>query len=319
MLASFTRSNSSTRIEKDPFLPHGKTQRGFDLPTEGLVSASFHHSQNADIRVALVTGVYLPAFVYMSLVTSFMFLYHHMPAIPWFIALFGGTFVIIASIPHTRHTNPTCSAWLPLISCIVFLGLGLVFGHFDAGFIQPWFQYTYLARYSDVLPDADTRIVFDAGVIEFSSGTVLDIDRSAGFYAGFTMYCAAPIVSETSKESNVRAGFWAVGKNCCSGSGVFTCGSSSGTAGVRVQNTMGSSDSLADHYMKAVRKAAATNAVNIGNAPPVLLSWTNDPRLIARSNFGAALATLATQIVMALIIILSFRSLILRSIDGDRK
>eukprot|EP00397_Hematodinium_sp_SG-2012_P023930 GEMP01024895.1.p1 GENE.GEMP01024895.1~~GEMP01024895.1.p1 ORF type:complete len:307 (+),score=30.24 GEMP01024895.1:91-1011(+) len=62
----------------------------------------------------------------------------------------------------------------------------------------------------------------DAGTIEFAPLAVLDLERAVGYKSGST-YCAAPIVQDYTDTTPVQ--FWAIGTNCCSSRGTFTCAS----------------------------------------------------------------------------------------------
>ena len=58
--------------------------------------------------------------------------------------------------------------------------------------------------------------VMDAGIIMFANGSKLELQKSMGF-KNQNIYCVAPIVM----GGNTTMGtydFWAVGKDCCSGS-----------------------------------------------------------------------------------------------------
>ena len=63
--------------------------------------------------------------------------------------------------------------------------------------------------------------LLDAGIVQFAPGSQLDVKKSMGFKNG-ELYCVAPIVFGTA--SPVSYDFWAVGKDCCSGSQAdFSC------------------------------------------------------------------------------------------------
>ena len=63
--------------------------------------------------------------------------------------------------------------------------------------------------------------LLDAGIVQFAPGSQLDVKKSMGFKNG-NLFCVAPIVFGTA--SPVSYDFWAVGKDCCSGSQAdFSC------------------------------------------------------------------------------------------------
>jgi len=113
--------------------------------------------------------------------------------------------------------------------------------------------------------------MMDVGRISFLNGTHLDLKYAMGFTNG-DVYCAAPITLGTAPLSSYD--FWAVGKNCCTGSaGNFHCGdyaNSYAHAGLRIV-----SDEPREFYRLAVQQAQAT--FNIRAEHPLFFVWTQDP------------------------------------------
>jgi len=167
---------------------------------------------------------------------------------------------------------------------------------YDVYAIYPMF-YANARTYSDVVPSQSSAAVSDAGKLIFSSSSYVDASLSVGYVTerGNT-YCAAPVV-DPSLQKQVQ--FWAVGINCCSNAGEFTCDSAAdpkATAGVVVFDNVGFfSDSSFDQYTKAKKKAEAYFGL-FSTAYPMYVRWVTDDNLDMLSNefrlktFGALAA-----------------------------
>ncbi|CAE7684842.1 VIII-A [Symbiodinium pilosum] len=94
----------------------------------------------------------------------------------------------------------------------------------------PYFDVAMLQTYLDVDPaSARGEHLMDAGRIVFSEGSHLDLQHSMGFMDTET-WCVAPVTTRNLDGNSTMPAvvdFWAIGKNCCTGStgGDFRCGS----------------------------------------------------------------------------------------------
>eukprot|EP00397_Hematodinium_sp_SG-2012_P023362 GEMP01024266.1.p1 GENE.GEMP01024266.1~~GEMP01024266.1.p1 ORF type:complete len:468 (+),score=57.22 GEMP01024266.1:91-1494(+) len=120
----------------------------------------------------------------------------------------------------------------------------------------------------------------DAGTIEFAPLAVLDLERAVGYKSGST-YCAAPIVQDYTDTTPVQ--FWAIGTNCCSSRGTFTCASQTYPLYGSVVQQLPVSNSRVDwpwgtaydQYSRAVDMASADISTNL---IPIFVSLGSPPK-----------------------------------------
>eukprot|EP00397_Hematodinium_sp_SG-2012_P046164 GEMP01052063.1.p1 GENE.GEMP01052063.1~~GEMP01052063.1.p1 ORF type:complete len:281 (+),score=53.63 GEMP01052063.1:241-1083(+) len=148
--------------------------------------------------------------------------------------------------------------------------------------------YYYNARdYTNVVPSEQALAFSDAGVIDFTDESVVDIARSVGYNHKGTMYCIAPI---TDRTYSAKIEFWATGVNCCPRAlGDFFCDESKNVhahSGAVVFDNVGwFADSNHDFYQLAKNKAtAAFDLVSAGH--PTFVRWTtNDKKYFLRDSY----------------------------------
>merc|ERR1719491_290063 len=132
---------------------------------------------------------------------------------------------------------------------------------------------TYKNVDTSVLPG---KQVMDGGRVIFTNTTVLGLGMSMGFKSK-SIYCVAPIVpSAAIKDPKMMKtfDFWAVGKDCCSGTMAdFHCpffSSPEAYGGVRL---MEHADRA--YYRLAVQQAEATYKITASH--PLFFTWSRDP------------------------------------------
>lgn len=252
---------------EDPFLPApGVVTNARDLPTS--------------IRLAS----YLPFGIFVLLVVAFTILYKSMPVLPWFATVLAADVVLVGAYPqrggegfHSRNRWD----WFPLMCGLLALGSGVFAGIILSTIMEPVMHAHFLRTYTDVNPNSNPMMYSDGGVLHFASGTTLETGSSAGYLSWPYTYCAAPIVA-TGGAADAAVGFWAVGVNCCSANGEFTCddaGDSTASSGLRVEShALGDATGHAvdNNYDLAVRKASAMYGKTIA-ASPVYVVWQKDP------------------------------------------
>lgn len=155
--------------------------------------------------------------------------------------------------------------------------------------LERYFNLRNLNNYTDVYP---TRVhgqqLMDAGMVEFAPGTYLDISKSDGFRNN-DIYCVVPITIGNATLATYD--FWAVGKNCCSGSRPnFHCANFNNpraNGGLRLM-----ADTDRAFYRLAVQEAEATYGIKAVH--PLFFHWDVHPLAIAegwkldgRNNFIA--------------------------------
>merc|ERR1719469_149074 len=114
----------------------------------------------------------------------------------------------------------------------------------------------------------------DAGVIEFTPGTHIDISKSTGF-TNNKIYCVAPITKGDAPLANYD--FWVVGTNCCSGNQAnFHCtnfNNPRASGGLRLM-----ADDDRAFYRLAVQEAEATYAIKAPH--PLFFTWHEKPMVV---------------------------------------
>lgn len=122
----------------------------------------------------------------------------------------------------------------------------------------------------------------DAASLSFLNDTTTSVDasQSAGF-KDTDLYCVAPIMSPATAGAEYgRVNFWAVGINCCTKYGVFTCDSAREASGgygiVQLQGGYPCPSCNVDKFRKAVSKAEAM--YGLVSAPDALfVRWVEHP------------------------------------------
>lgn len=147
--------------------------------------------------------------------------------------------------------------------------------------MMDYFTYVNLNDYSNVDPALMLgRTMMDAGTVEFTSSTFLDVQYSTGFSSS-GMYCVTPINSVQTPLASYD--FWAVGINCCTGEpNNFACGRniSNTHSGLRLLH-----EDARQYYQLAVQKAQAT--YGIWAEHPLFFSWVEDPAKLMQAWYKA--------------------------------
>jgi len=121
--------------------------------------------------------------------------------------------------------RPSKSLWLrPASACLLFsVWAGLLLGWycFDK-YVYFADIYAYARTYNNQLPSEPADSVLDAGTLTFSKDATLDRRSAYGYSsADGHMYCVVPVRDSSNSTGHIE--FWAVGVDCCSLSGSFTC------------------------------------------------------------------------------------------------
>lgn len=231
----------------------------------------------ATLLACIVAPLLLFVFVYWARSFSFHFESDTASQVICYLLLvvpliFGYTAINRLSVPGEREPMI-----LLVLMCLIAVILGLVLG--DNNYhsnMHPYYSVGQLNSYPNVDPSKyGGQQLMDAGQIEFTSGSKVDVQKSMGFKNG-DVYCVAPIVSGggngTSKQSSFD--FWAVGLNCCSGHAPdFHCGEYANPKtrkGLRLMD-----QDKKDMYRLVVQKAAAE--YNLKAPHPIFLYWLADP------------------------------------------
>lgn len=263
-----------------------------ELPTDGRKVASFFaRSQRQRLNVVPICQcLLLPWGLFCIVYATMSFRWHYTQ--PALCALVVGIAMLtivacggVACVPLLRRLTaagdePRQPSWLLFLalSSAVAWTFGVVFG--NANFrsnMQPYYDYANLNDYTRVDPSRMRgQQLMDAGRVNFTASTVLDLSKAMGF-RDLDTYCVAPItVRRNDTVLQLQSyDFWAVGMNCCEGDKVadnFRCGEYSNPfahQGLRLLR-----DDQRPYFRLAVQQAEASH--NIKATHPLFFYWGSD-------------------------------------------
>jgi hypothetical protein len=132
------------------------------------------------------------------------------PAFYWTFRMVKGKFT-------DQQYVPTWWMFL-LITLLIAFVAGLLEGELTfSHYMKPYYNLQNLEEYNGI--DTNDYLgmqLQDAGAVNFETGTVLDLTHSMGFKS-HDIYCVSPIKTPVTGPVPTSIDFWAVGKNCCSG------------------------------------------------------------------------------------------------------
>jgi len=161
------------------------------------------------------------------------------------------------------------------ITTVVATASSLLFGlyNFDKNEVLASY-YDYAREYSNVVPSEPAVGLSDAGVIDFTIESTVDITRSVGFTHKGVDYCIAPVLDRTSSQA---VQYWATGIDCCRPMSDYWCDAARDPyvhSGTVVFDTKGwFQDSNRDLYVKAMYKAMAEFGLQTAEHP-IYIRWT---------------------------------------------
>jgi phosphatidylglycerophosphate synthase len=204
------------------------------------------------------------------------------PILCWFVLSMALLVVVVVGARtymerfRIGHNAPTerAPSWYVFMffSLVLALVVGVSLGYLNYNSnMKPYYDNLSLGTYLDINPSrVRGQQIMDAGAVVFTQGAHLDIKHSQGFNSG-GMYCVAPITY--GKDALATYDFWAVGKDCCSGTtSNFHCGGFSDATmpgGLRLMR-----DDERPFYKLAVQQAEAT--YNIKAVHPLFFHWVHD-------------------------------------------
>lgn len=163
-----------------------------------------------------------------------------------------------------------------IIFCFLAMLLALVSGFIvgNTNYSQntrKYYDVGNLMHYTAVFPNRlRGQQMMDAGIVSFANGSHIDVSKSMGF-RNMGVYCVAPIVF--GNESMNTYDFWAVGRDCCSGSQAdFHCpgfNTPLATGGLRLMD-----EDERPYYRLAVQQAEAT--YDLRAVHPLFFEWVLD-------------------------------------------
>lgn len=257
-------------------------------------------SANASaLSTRLWMGARLPFVAFVIILGAFTYLYHFLPILPWFLVFLAADFAVLVTWPSKEvgTKRRTFWDWGPMMSWTFAVCFAVGLGHVNYAVYEPFVNAKFLSQYSDVTFDTDPRAVSDAGVLNFATGTSIDIAASAGYKRWIQQYCAAPVVS-TGDPASAPVGFWAVGTDCCNSRGEFTCdaaGEAGANSGMPVRPQNG--DERIEGFNKAIKMSAAANNLEVAKEI-VFVMWAKNPHSVGKAAWWAA-----TSVFFALIFV----------------
>jgi len=237
--------------------------------------------------VAIVIALFLPWGLFCSSMAILDFKMHYSQpmasyllfCIPLVVCL--GLAAVAAKSVKDKETNSSYEPnWYIFLAAtsIIALIMGSLSGqaNFTANF-ESYYDLENMGTYTGIDTTRKSgQQLMDAGRITFVNETQLFLGKSMGF-KNKDIYCVAPIVPPTvlADATEMKSwDFWAVGKNCCSGTMAdFHCplfSSPEATGGLRVME-----DSDRAYYRLAVQQAEATYKIKAGH--PLFFYWSRDP------------------------------------------
>jgi len=234
--------------------------------------------------LAILVSLFVPWIVFVACFALLSFQIHYSHAgIVYFILviLFVGVVVharcaYVARAAARAANEPEREAsWMVFQSMSLFLALiiGAVLGIFNYKlFTLPYHQVTCLNDYHGVDPArVRGQQLLDAGSVVFTQESRIDASKAMGF-RNLDMFCVAPITSTGARI--ITYDFWAVGRNCCSGTGAgFNCPHYRNPRAHAALRLIRTGDR--EYYRLAVQQAEATH--NISAAHPLFFEWDEDP------------------------------------------
>jgi len=233
--------------------------------------------------VAILTALFAPwlLFIFVYGVISFS-IHYKQPYLAYMLVglAAGGCLVAISYAAKACAKKNFEATYQPswyvfiAVSCVVAFVLAALAGENNYyQYMQPYYNYINLARYTDIDTNAYLgQQLMDAGQIEFRKGTGLDLGRSMGF-KNKDIYCVAPIMTKGNSAAPLSVDFWAVGKNCCSGvSADFHCSGFSDPHATGVIRMM--HDEERPFYRLAVQQAEATYHMTASH--PLFFEWVHN-------------------------------------------
>lgn len=216
------------------------------------------------------------------------------------IVLFIGVGLFL-NASHNVHFAPISGAGLLATVAATLMGLY----NYDTNELLAGY-YDHAQEYTNVVPSEPALSFADAGLLDFTNESEVDITKSVGFSHRGMVYCIAPIFDKTENEV---VQFWATGLNCCSAMSDFYCDDSTNkdahSGAVVFDNNGWFEESNRDMYVKAQDKAMAEFNL-ISAKAPIYLRWTTSGRKHFLRNHYHSNALIFFFLSLAVYFILSY-------------
>mmetsp|Transcript_47563 Transcript_47563/g.58468 ORF Transcript_47563/g.58468 Transcript_47563/m.58468 type:complete len:324 (+) Transcript_47563:66-1037(+) len=266
-------------VQSDPFLTDVKAHA--DYKSTSPFSGWSSHEHLVAREVALL--VFVPWFCYVLLLLVFAL---PPPGIlPSIFALFCWAMTVLAAgISYDfqkRHSSP----FYKLITLTVLLSCAvgpLVGHHIFVTEMSSYWMHQSGVTYKNVVPSRSPDAYQDAGIIDFSASSNLDLRRVLGSrpVGSTTTYCVAPIM-DSSKSHHVH--FFAADVDCCESRRSFICGDAtkpSARTGVVLPAHSSSYNARRwQHFFDAASQAAEVYGWHLPERP-IFVRWFEDAEAV---------------------------------------
>lgn len=270
----------SPRDANQPFATHGgkSVQR---LPV-----------QQPPLRAPALSLVAAPLFIFVATSIAFAVLWQAMP-LPAVLAMVFLLAALPMSMPvaHIKAGAVAAGALLPIGVCLLALVSGALTGIYAyEAYLHPFFAMSLGRTYHNVLASTPGAAYADAGKVHFADSSDVQVDFALGYRRAPT-YCVAPIMDSSSGGLQARMiTFWAIGTNCCTARGTFTCAKQEARGGVRA-TLDGIFVQSHQEFLKAIAQAAAVSDLAVDDNP-ILVHWVADPAAEQRDKLLGAFGVL---------------------------
>jgi hypothetical protein len=232
--------------------------------------------------VGICLNIFGPWLIFLVVFSAVSFSYHYKhPSITWAFCIIPfvlSAFLFLMGVRSSKKGNPPTWFFFGAFAVLLAHGAGFIVGwnnFWDN--MQPFYELNNLRHVKDLDPAlTGGSEVLDSGVVEFKANSKLDLPKALGF-KDEDVYCVVPITRDlpANQKAKRKYEFWAVGKNCCSGTaGDFHCGD---YANPSVNNGLRNlNDEDRRFYRLAVMQAEAK--FGIESHTPVFFFWLKDAR-----------------------------------------
>lgn len=235
----------------------------------------------------------LPWLMFSTIAILFTFANYHASGVVDMVVFICAALSLVFGVLGSKNYS-----FLSLL-CLVAVASGTFVGYVNYSWnMEPYWFYEGAREYHNVLASEPAAAHGDAGKIFFAEAAAIDSTKAVGWKLG-DVYCVAPIMDP---YSGTRVEYWAVGINCCTQRGEFSCddakveGAGAAKGGLVVQDRGVFAASPFDHYHHAVKTAEAAYDL-VSSSEPLFVRWVKDPEALQTEMFtigtwGVVLASL---------------------------
>mmetsp|Transcript_30914 Transcript_30914/g.88964 ORF Transcript_30914/g.88964 Transcript_30914/m.88964 type:complete len:368 (-) Transcript_30914:43-1146(-) len=274
----------------DPLMKMGMKRVENALVKAGLADEGEKH--HVVMRATALTVV--PVAIFNLLLFTIWRFYHTRPVISLFFCLQVALLGALVPQMSKKGESSWHEKWKNYLSqfCFAAAVLGMTAGLFVHYRHLIYYQrYKEMKVYSNVAASSSPMLVADAGIVSFSSDSLLDAGQAIGYRSaemGATL-CVAPVI-DTSMSSTDPISFFAGGVDCCGWRGQFTCGDAMDPKAISgllyippaqlvvpAMEWAVKDDELMEEFHRAVKLHAAVYSSRAGENVR-FLHWAKDPR-----------------------------------------